>query len=153
MEVMKPVVFKLDNENYGVDINKVMGIEKEQEIVRVPNTVRYIKGIMNLRGAIIPVYSLREKFGLPASTEDAIQFIVVKVKNSQIALEVDGVKEIHEVSQEEMFQIPPICKNEETKYFERVIKSENTLIVIIDVDNLLSDEEMERIDEMVNSEN
>lgn len=65
MEEMKPVVFKLDNENYGVDINLVQGIEKEQQIVRVPNTVNYIRGIINLRGEIIPVYDLRAKFGLP----------------------------------------------------------------------------------------
>ena len=63
MEEMKPVVFKLDNENYGVDIGRVLGIEREQQIVRVPNTVSYIKGIMNLRGEIIPVYDLRKKFG------------------------------------------------------------------------------------------
>ena len=55
MEEMKPVVFKLDSENYGVDISRVLGIEREQQIVRVPNTVSYIKGIMNLRGEIIPV--------------------------------------------------------------------------------------------------
>ena len=66
MEEMKPVVFKLDSENYGVDIGRVLGIEREQQIVRVPNTVSYIKGIMNLRGEIIPVYDLRKKFGLPA---------------------------------------------------------------------------------------
>lgn len=152
MEEMKPVVFKLNNENYGVDINRVLGIEREQQIVRVPNTVSYIKGIMNLRGEIIPVYSLREKFGLPAASNDDIQFIIVRVKDSKIALEVDGVKEIHDVSQSNIFPVPPICVNENTKYFEKVIKGDDNLIVIIDVDYLLSDEEMQRIDEMISSE-
>ena len=86
MEEMKPVVFKLDNENYGVDIGRVLGIEREQQIVRVPNTVSYIKGIMNLRGEIIPVYDLRKKFGLPAAQNQDIQFIIVRVKDSKIAL-------------------------------------------------------------------
>ena len=90
MEEMKPVVFKLDSENYGVDISRVLGIEREQQIVRVPNTVSYIKGIMNLRGEIIPVYDLRKKFGLPAVQNQDIQFIIVRVKDSKIALEVDG---------------------------------------------------------------
>ena len=152
MEEMKPVVFKLDSENYGVDIGRVLGIEREQQIVRVPNTVSYIKGIMNLRGEIIPVYDLRKKFGLPAVQNQDIQFIIVRVKDSKIALEVDGVKEIHDVAQENKFPVPPICINENTRYFESVIKSDNTLIVLINVDYLLSDEEMKRIDELVNSE-
>ena len=152
MEEMKPVVFKLDSENYGVDISRVLGIEREQQIVRVPNTVSYIKGIMNLRGEIIPVYDLRKKFGLPAAQNQDIQFIIVRVKDSKIALEVDGVKEIYDVAQENKFPVPPICINENTRYFESVIKSDNTLIVLINVDYLLSDEEMKRIDELVNSE-
>ncbi len=152
MEEMKPVVFKLDSENYGVDISRVLGIEREQQIVRVPNTVSYIKGIMNLRGEIIPVYDLRKKFGLPAVQNQDIQFIIVRVKDSKIALEVDGVKEIDDVAQENKFPVPPICINENTRYFESVIKSDNTLIVLINVDYLLSDEEMKRIDELVNSE-
>ena len=152
MEEMKPVVFKLDSENYGVDIGRVLGIERAQQIVRVPNTVSYIKGIMNLRGEIIPVYDLRKKFGLPAVQNQDIQFIIVRVKDSKIALEVDGVKEINDVAQENKFPVPPICINENTRYFESVIKSDNTLIVLINVDYLLSDEEMKRIDELVNSE-
>ena len=148
MEEMKPVVFKLDSENYGVDIGRVLGIEREQQIVRVPN----IKGIMNLRGEIIPVYDLRKKFGLPAAQNQDIQFIIVRVKDSKIALEVDGVKEIHDVAQENKFPVPPICINENTRYFESVIKSDNTLIVLINVDYLLSDVEMKRIDELLNSE-
>lgn len=149
MEEMKPVVFKLENENYGVDINLVQGIEKEQQIVRVPNTVNYIKGIMNLRGEIIPVYDLRAKFGLPQASEEDRQYIIVKVRDSKIALEVDGVKEIHDVYDEDIFNVPPIIINENTRYLKKVIKSENTLIVLIDVDYLLSEEEMEKIDEMI----
>lgn len=149
MEEMKPVVFKLDNENYGVDINLVQGIEKEQQIVRVPNTVNYIKGIINLRGEIIPVYDLRAKFGLPAASEEDRQYIIVRVKDSKIALEVDGVKEIHDVYDEDIFNVPPIIINQNTKYLKKVIKSENTLIVLIDVDYLLSEEEMKKIDEMI----
>lgn len=149
MEEMKPVVFKLANENYGVDINLVQGIEKEQQIVRVPNTVNYIKGIINLRGEIIPVYDLRAKFGLQQAAEENKQYIIVKVKSSKIALEVDGVKEIHNVYEKDIFNVPPIVVNNETRYLQKVIKNENTLIVLINVDYLLSDEELEKIDEII----
>lgn len=149
MEEMKPVVFKLANENYGVDINLVLGIEKEQQIVRVPNTVNYIRGIINLRGEIIPVYDLRAKFGLSSATGEDRQYIIVRVRDSKIALEVDGVKEIHDVYREDIFNVPPIVINDNTRYLKKVIKSGDTLIVLIDVDYLLSEEEMKKIDEMV----
>ena len=149
MEEMKPVVFKLANENYGVDINLVQGIEKEQQIVRVPNTVSYIKGIINLRGEIIPVYDLRAKFGLPQAADEDKQYIIVRVKSSKIALEVDGVKEIHDVYEKDIFNVPPIVVNNDTRYLQKVIKNEDTLIVLINVDYLLSDEELEKIDEII----
>ena len=149
MEEMKPVVFKLDNENYGVDINLVQGIEKEQQIVRVPNTVNYIRGIINLRGEIIPVYDLRAKFGLHQKVSQERHYIIVRVKTSKIALEVDGVKEIHDVDVKDLFNVPPIVISNDTRYFQKVIKSQDTLIVLINVDYLLSDEELEKIDEMV----
>lgn len=150
MDEMKPVVFSLDHENYGIDIDRVLGIEREQQIVRVPNTVDYIRGIMNLRGEIIPVYDLRKKFALPANKEDSIEFIIVRVRNAKIALEVDGVKEIHKLSPEDLLPMPGICVNDDTRYFKNVIRNGNELIVILDVDYLLSEEELKRIDEMVN---
>ncbi|MDY5577707.1 MAG: chemotaxis protein CheW [Lachnospiraceae bacterium] len=150
MEEMKPVVFKLGNELYGVDINLVQGIEREQQVVRVPNTVSYIKGIINLRGEIIPVYDLKEKFQMKHDSEEESQYVIVKVKNSKLALEVDGVKEIHDISSEDLFRVPPIICNSELSYFNKVIKSDNSLIILIQVDNLLSDEEIARIDEIVN---
>lgn len=60
MEEFKPVVFKLGDRRFGIDISKIQGIEKEQHIVPVPNTEDYIIGIMNLRGDVIPVYSLKK---------------------------------------------------------------------------------------------
>lgn len=149
MEEMKPVVFSLDNENYGVDIERVQGIERQQQIVRVPNTVSYIKGIINLRGDIIPVYDLKEKFKIPKSSSEELQYIIVTVKNSKIALEVDGVKEIHNVESGNLFDIPAIVVNEHSNCFSKVIKDEEGLIIIINVDNLLSDAEMEKIEELV----
>ena len=148
MALIKPVVFNLNEELYGVDINLVLGIEKEQQIVRVPNTVSYIKGIINLRGEIIPVYDLKRKFNIPANENADMQYIIVRVKDSKIALEVDGVKEIHEVLNEDLFDMPSIVNSTDTSYFDRVIRSDKTLIIVINVDNLLTEDEMKKLDEM-----
>lgn len=149
MEELKPIVFGLSDELYGVDINRVQGIEKGQQVVRIPNSVEYIKGIMNLRGAIIAVYDLRRKFGLPSATDEDRQYIVVKIKGQLIALEVDNVKEIHNVASGAVFEMPHIATGGNLPYFDKIIKGDDGLIVIIDVDNLFTAEELERIDEMV----
>lgn len=148
MEEFKPVVFKLDNELYGLDINKVQGIEKEQQVVRVPNTATYIKGIMNLRGEVIPVYSLRKKFGMSETTATDIQYIIVRANSSLLALEVDAVDEIHNVESEDVHVVPSIVNSVDTRYFDKVLKTNRGLIITIDIDKLLSDEEVEQIAQM-----
>ena len=62
-DYIKPVIFRLGNQQFGVDINLVQSIEREINIVRVPNAMKYISGIVNLRGEVIPAFSLRKKFG------------------------------------------------------------------------------------------
>lgn len=151
MEEFKPVVFKLDKELYGLDINKVQGIEKEQQVVRVPNTATYIKGIMNLRGDVIPVYSLRKKFGMPETNSTDIQYIIVRPNGSLLALEVDSVDEIHNVEAEDVHIVPAIVNSADTRYFDKVLKTSRGLIITIDIDKLLSNEEMEQIEQMKDS--
>lgn len=148
MADFKPVVFKLENELYGLDINRVQGIEKEQQIVPVPNTAAYIKGIMNLRGDVIPVYSLRKKFSMPETNAADVQYIIVRVNGSLLALEVDCVDEIHNVESADVHAVPSIVNSEDTRYFEKVLKTGRGLIITIDIDKLLSDEEVEQIERM-----
>lgn len=151
MDEFKPIVFKLDNELYGFDISRVQGIEKEQQVVRVPNTAAYIKGIMNLRGHVVPVYSLKKKFGLPESTSKDVQYVIVNVNRMLLGFEVDGVDEIHNVDSEDIHNVPSIVSNEDTRYFDKVLKTDKGLIITIDIDKLLTDEELGQIEQMKNS--
>ena len=151
MAEFKPVVFKLDNELYGLDINKVQGIEKEQQVVRVPNSASYIKGIMNLRGEVIPVYSLRKKFGMNDKTNTDIQYIIVRANGTLLALEVDTVDEIHNVDSEDVHTVPFIINSPDTRCFDRVLRTQRGLIITIDIDKLLSDEEVEQIEQLKDS--
>lgn len=96
-DYIKPVIFRLGNQQFGVDINLVQSIEREINIVRVPNAMKYISGIVNLRGEVIPAFSLRKKFG----TDDNVGVIgedstvIVNIPGVvKLALEVDEVLEI-----------------------------------------------------------
>lgn len=139
----KPVIFKLGNEEYGIDIKIVNGIEWYQQIIPVPNSKSYIIGLMNLRGEVVPVYSLRKKFNMPPAAVRQMNMIVVRIKDMLIAFDVDSVSDIHDFSSASVTKLPAIVQTEDTKYFDRVARYENRLIVLIDVEKLLSDEELE----------
>lgn len=151
MEEFKPVVFKLGDRRFGIDISKIQGIEKEQHIVPVPNTEDYIIGIMNLRGDVIPVYSLKKKFNIEAANSQP-QYIITWIKNNTIALEVDGVDEIQAVEESMLHNVPSIIGSGDTGYMDRIVSNGSDLIIIINSDGLLTDEELKRVDNIVKSQ-
>ena len=145
---VKPVVFKLGEEYYGVDINAVRGIEKEISIVPVPNSVAYIKGIINLRGEVIPVMNLKKKFNMKNDGVPGGNLIIVKVGEVSIALDVDEVNEIDDIAPENIVDLPSMIKTREVSYFDRVANVGGRLIVLIDIDYLLTQAEQEAVQSM-----
>ena len=148
----KPVVFRIGKEEYGVDINVVRGIEKVMQVVPVPNANRIIKGIINLRGSIIPICSLRRKFGkedIPYN-EDT-KFIIVTTETLSIGLEVDSVGDIQNVEENNIFPVPGILVSEDTEYYKNILNVNGRLIVMLDVDKLLKEEEMKALQKTVES--
>ncbi len=100
-ELKQFIVFKLDEQLYGVDIKNVQIIEKEKPITRVPKTPRCIKGVINLRGEIIPVICIRDLFELSyKEPTDASRIIIVKVDDSMIGIMVDEVREVIDLESE-----------------------------------------------------
>ncbi len=145
---LKPVVFKLGDEYYGVDINSVRGIEKEMSIVPVPNSVSYVKGIINLRGEVIPVVSLKRKFNMQDDAVSGSNLIIVKVNNISVALDVDEVNEINDIAPSDIVEMPSLIKTSEVSYFDRVANHGGKLIVLIDIDYLLTNAEQEAMQSM-----
>lgn len=144
---VKPVVFKLAGQMYGVDINLVIGIEKQLNIVPVPNSIAYVKGIINLRGQVIPVYSLKRKFGISDTTASETM-IVINVSGVMIALEVDDVMEIDDINPDKIVPMPTIAKSQDSQYLDRVANLDNRLIILLDVNALLTDAEAESVKQL-----
>ena len=144
--VFQAVVFKLNEERYGVDINYVNGIEREQTVIRVPNTSSTIKGIINLRGEVIPVINLKAKFGAPYEDKDKTELIIVNLEKGRLALEVDGVDEIHNIDAENIVDMPLIAKGEGVEYFDRIAKVNGKLIIMINPQKLLSEKEADNVE-------
>lgn len=150
MVEFKPVVFKLGKEEYGVEINIVQGIENVLPVVPMHNSDKNIKGIINLRGDIIPIYSLRTKFGLPdiPYTEDT-KFIIARTEDLLIGLEVDSVGEIQNVDESNIFDVPKIVMNPEIEYYKKVINVDGRIIIMIDVSKLLNEEETKMLNDAI----
>ncbi|MBO5278120.1 MAG: purine-binding chemotaxis protein CheW [Lachnospiraceae bacterium] len=147
----KLVVFKLGEENYGVDIEIVQGIEKLLPIVRIPNSVPYIQGIINLRGIIIPVLNLRNRFSLPEVPDtDTTEFLITTVGDTMIALKVDAVDSIYDLASAQTFDTPAIVRSQETAYMKEVVlMKDKRLIIVLEANELLSSQEKAAVQKML----
>ncbi|MDF2870541.1 MAG: Chemotaxis protein CheW [Anaerocolumna sp.] len=146
----KQVIFTLDNEEFGLDIMVVNAIEKFTDLIPVPNAPSFIHGIMNLRGDVIPVFSLRRKFGLPdkAVSEDT-RLIITKSNGILMAFEVDGVKEIIEIAPENISETPSIVRGINTTYIQNVANIGGRMIILLNHDGILSSKEQEKIESIL----
>jgi purine-binding chemotaxis protein CheW len=135
------VVFSLLNENYGIDIYKVQEIIQYREITYVPKAPPFVKGVINLRGKIIPVIDLKERFGLAEKevTNDT-RIIVVEIASQTVGLIVDSVTEVLRISTSNIEPPPPVTTIE-VDFIEGVGKLDERLIIILDIDRILSKEE------------
>lgn len=150
MQSTKQVIFKVGNEEYGLDIMLVNAIEKYANIVSVPNSPECIKGIINLRGDVIPVYTLRKKFGhQEIQADDNTKLIVTKSKEILLAYEVDCVEEIIEIDEKSISEPPAIVRNESTTYMGGIANVEGRMILLLNHDGIISGEEKQDIMKMV----
>lgn len=146
MEEIKPIIFNLNKEKYGVDISLVNAIEPAQQTVRIPNAPDHIKGIINLRGEVIPVFSLRSKFNIEEGDSSDRKLIVTNVKGMPIALEVDEVSEIQNLTNMDISDVPAIVKSYDTLYIKSIAKINENMVIILNTEKLMSDEEQENIE-------
>lgn len=151
MAERKLVLFKLGDENYGLDIEIVKGIEKLLPVVRIPNSVPYIEGIINLRGAIIPVLNLRKRFSLPEVADtDATEFLVTSVGDTMLAIKVDAVDSIYDLNAADIYETPVIVQTLETAYMKEVVLMEDKrLVIVLDAEELLSAQEKAAVRKMI----
>jgi purine-binding chemotaxis protein CheW len=150
MATLQQVVFKINKEEYGFDIMKVNGIEKYQEVVKVPNAPEYIEGMINLRGEVLPIFSLRKKFNLATrEPDDDTKIIVAYSQNVKIGFVVDSVQEILHIQEEQVEVAPKIVAGIDRKYIKSVAKVDNRMIVLVDVNLLVTDEEKISIGQVV----
>ncbi|MBL7543084.1 MAG: purine-binding chemotaxis protein CheW [Bdellovibrionaceae bacterium] len=137
------LTFKLKNEFYGVAIENVREINRVGEITPVPKTPQFIKGVMNLRGKIIPVVNLRERFGLnsEAYTRDTC-IIVIDTPQNQIGLIVDSVKEVMTLEDRHIEASPALAGNKTTNFIVGLGKYDDKVIILVDIVSVFTPEQI-----------
>jgi purine-binding chemotaxis protein CheW len=140
------LTFQLKHEQYGVPIETVREINQPTEITPVPRTPVFVKGVMNLRGKIIPVVNLRMKFGMEEvdKTRDTC-IIVIDTEIGQVGMIVDSVKEVVDLH-EAQIEPPPMLGNDRTLTFVRGMgKIEQRVIILVDVVSAFSSEQLNQM--------
>ncbi|MDA3732610.1 chemotaxis protein CheW [Niameybacter massiliensis] len=136
------VVFKLEQQYYGVDIQIVQIIERMKSIMRVPKASACIKGVMNLRGEIIPVVDMRTKFGLEARAYDEdTRIIIVKIDEDMIGIIVDQVKEVIELSSEQIETVPNMQDKTNANHVQGVgkLKEEDMIVTLLNLGTIIEE--------------
>ncbi|SEP57710.1 chemotaxis protein CheW [Piscibacillus halophilus] len=141
MENQKFIVFKLDQEFYAIPVRLVQSIERIQSITRVPNTKSFVKGIMNLRGIITPVIDLRERLKLNAKAEDDhTRVIIAHLQDDSTGLIVDEANDVIEIDESNIKPTPETFDQVQMDYITGVIKDEDRLIVLLDLNQIFNSE-------------
>ena len=136
------VSFKNGDEEFGVDIMRVQEIIRIQTITKVPQMPGYIEGIINLRGNVIPVIDLRKKFELQTQEfTDQTRIIVVNINSRTVGFIVDSVHEVLRLGDEHIGPPPEIIAGISRKYISGVGKIENRLIILLDLNQILSEKD------------
>lgn len=136
------VVFQLGHELYGADISVVREVGPLQRVTRVPRTPRYIEGVTNLRGRVIPVIDLRRRLGLPvtAATKKT-RIAVAELEGGQVGMIVDAVLEVLRVPASSIEPPSPMMSKVEAEYVLGVAKVDGRLIILLDLARILQREE------------
>lgn len=134
------IILRFDSEQYGIDISYIDNIVRLQPITRVPHTQPYFLGIINLRGEIIPVMSMRRKFELPdKENTNATRILILKLEgNAKIGILVDEVREVVNLSEEDIEKIASETTDARS-YLTGVGKSNGALISVLNIGALIAD--------------
>lgn len=133
----KYVIFKLNKEYYGIPIDKVISIEKMQNSTRIPNGPKYLKGVINLRGEVIPLIDLRQKLDMELKEIDKnSRIIVVSHEDIVAGLIVDSSSEVVEISEDSIDEVPS-SDNINLTFIHGIGKTRDRLVILLELSKVL----------------
>ncbi|MBY0206114.1 chemotaxis protein CheW [Paenibacillus polysaccharolyticus] len=147
-EELKVIVFKLGTEEYGIEVDKVQTIERMMPITRVPKTLSFVKGVINLRGVVIPVIDLRGRFSL-AETEytDQTRIVIVGVDDMQVGFIVDSANDVIDIKSSSIDTPPEVVGGVKARYLRGVAKlDDGRLLIMLNLNEVLNKSEIVQLE-------
>ncbi|WP_139490152.1 chemotaxis protein CheW [Brevibacillus dissolubilis] len=139
-ETLQAILFKMGNEFYGLPIDAVKEIIKPLPVTRFPKSPEYVEGVINLRGQILPIVNLRNKFGLePLEITEDSRFIDLNLGALKLGIVVDAVSEVERISQKMIEPAPPIVAGVEGKYLRGIAHLGERLVMLLDLDEIFAE--------------
>ena len=146
-EVIQVVSFRLGSEEYGVDIAQVQEIIRMVEITHVPRAPRFMEGVINLRGQLIPIIDLRTRFRMSrTAATKSTRIVVTEIGSKRVGIVVDSVSEVLNIPIENVEDAPEMIAGVGTEYIQGVGKMNDRLIIMLDLTMVISGEEKQQLD-------
>lgn len=151
--ILQIVSFTIENEEFGIDILKVEEIIRILNITKIPNSPEFIEGFVNLRGKVIPIVNLRKRLKInPKEFDNQTRVIVVNINNFTVGFIVDRVREVLRIPSSITEPTPYLTRSVKSEYITGVAKLENRLLILLDLEKILSLEEKEELSKVSNEE-
>jgi len=144
-KTLQVVSFALGSEEYGVDIAQVQEINRMVTVTHVPQAARFVEGVINLRGRLIPIIDLRTRFGMErAERTKNTRIVVTEIGSKRLGMVVDSVSEVLRIPVEQIEDAPDLGAGVDTEYIRGLGKLDDRLIILLDLGRVISaDEKME----------
>jgi purine-binding chemotaxis protein CheW len=144
------LTFVLGEEEYGIEILKVQEIRGYDAVTPIANTPSFIKGVVNLRGKIVPIVDLRIKFNLGKVGYDEFTVVIIlNLSGRVVGIVVDGVSDVMALKEEQLRDVPSLVTSIDTKYIVGLATVEQQMLILVDIEQLMSSPEMALLDAAV----
>jgi purine-binding chemotaxis protein CheW len=139
------LTFRLDGQDYAISILKIQEIKGWDKITPIPNSPAYVKGVLNLRGVIVPVIDLRLRFGLKESERDVFTVIIVANVGGRLAgIVVDAVSDVINVAADQLCEAPKYEGEQNREFIKELAQVDGKLLVLLDIDRLVNPDSLDK---------
>ena len=143
---IKVIVFRLLDEHFGVDVSQVKSIERLDTITKLPHTPSFVKGVIHLRGAVIPIVDLKERLGLAQNEwTDQSRVILLTIGGYDVGIIVDSANDVIDIPTSNIEPPPRMISGVEMKYLRGIAKLQNQLLVLLNLNRVLDLDEIDLI--------
>lgn len=142
-KIRQLVGFRIGEEFYGIEIHGIQEIDRMHSVTKLPKSLPFVEGVINLRGTVIPVVDMGRRLGLPRVEAGRLtRIIIARISGQAVGLVVEQVTEVLEIKEESIDPAPSMAFSVDTRYVEGVGRTEGGLVIILNLELLFSPEEM-----------